>query len=88
MTELFRVYYANALRLLASERRLARRVDEVYRILQKNHIQAGLADWLGSPFIGTALTILETFQSNYKIKQAIRLLKEAGKEASGGKKRR
>jgi hypothetical protein len=82
MADLAYVYYSNAIKLLASERRKSRRVDEVYRMLVRHNIEAGLADWLANPFIRTALTILKKFTDNYKIREATRLLYEAGEEAT------
>jgi hypothetical protein len=78
---LAQVLYANAIKILATERRSHRRVDEVYRILARRNVSAGLENWLYNPFIKTALSILEKFSGNYKIKEAIKLLQEAGKEA-------
>ena len=43
-------------------------------------IQAGLDDFLSNPFVQTALGILKSFNKTYKVKQAIQLLEEAGRE--------
>jgi hypothetical protein len=76
------VYYSNAIKLLATERRKSQRIDKVYRMLARHNVQAGLADWLANPFIRTALQILKKFTDNYKIREATRLLYEAGEEAT------
>lgn len=88
MEELSYVFYSNALKLIASERRTSRRIDEVYRILARHNVQAGLADWLSNPFIRTALQILRKFTDNYKIREATRLLYEAGEEAKASESKR
>lgn len=81
------ILYANALKLLGTERRVAKRIDEAYRILARNRVHGAVEDWLQNPFVSTALGILEKFgTSNYKIKQAIQLLREAGKEAKRGRR--
>lgn len=85
---LVRVCYANALRLLAMERRKARRIDHVYRVLSRHYLEAGIVEWLANPFIRTALVILEKFQADYRIKEAIKLLREAGEEASKAPKKK
>lgn len=81
MSELAHVFYSNALKLLATERRRSRRIDEVYRILARHNVQADMADWLSNPFIRTAMKLLRSFSSNYKIQQAMKLLEEAGEES-------
>lgn len=82
MENLSYVYYSNAIRLLASERRKSKRVDEAYRMLVRHNMQAGIEDWLSNPFIKMAMKLLRSFGSNYKIGQAIKLLEEAGEEAT------
>ncbi len=86
------IYYRNALTLLKAERRNYKRVNDVYVRLGRIEVRAGVEDWLGNPFISTALSILEKLTSNYKIKQAVQLLKEAAteskKESESKKKRR
>ena len=77
--------------LLNAERRRAGRVNAAYKLLSKTPIQAGVEDWLTNPFVRTAMTILKGLSSNYKIRQAIQLLTEAGKDAeeeASKKKRR
>jgi hypothetical protein len=86
--EMSRLYYANAVKILAGERRSARQIDHAWRILNSHNIPAGMVDWLTNPFVRTALGILEKFQSNYKVKEAIKLLKEAGEEAKQEKESR
>lgn len=81
MNNLAHVFYSNAVRLIAEERRSSKRIDEVYRILVTHNVEAGLTDWLANPFIKTALQILRKFTDNYKIREATRLLYEAGEEA-------
>ncbi len=78
---LAKVCYDNAMKLLASERRTSRRVNAAYKTLQKNNIEAGTVEWLANPFVRTALSILQSLSGNYKIREAIKLLKEAGSEA-------
>ncbi len=80
--ELVYIYYANAIKLIASERRAHRSIDQAYRILVQHNMQADLTDWLSNPFIRTALQILRKFTDNYKIREATRLLYEAGEEAT------
>lgn len=79
-----KVYWDNALKLLAEAAAEEPGVNEAVKVLLHRDleagIQAGIVDFLSNPFIQTALTILETFQKNYKVGQAIKLLKEAGKE--------
>ena len=81
MESLSQIFYSNALKILATERRTARRVDEAYRILARRNLNAGIEDWLYNPFVKTALSILEKFSGNYKIKEALKLLQAAGDEA-------
>lgn len=81
METIAQVLYANAVKLLATERRTARRVDEAYRILTERGVSAGVEDWLANPFVQTAIGILEKFTSNYRIREALKLLKAAGEEA-------
>ena len=81
MSALAKTYYDNALTLLKQERRSSRRVNAAYKVLLQNHIQAGAVEWLANPFVRTALSILQSLSGNYKIKEAIKLLKEAGCEA-------
>lgn len=88
MNELAQVCYANAMELLRQERRSSRRVNAAYKTLQKNHIQAGAESWLANPFVRTALSILQSLSGNYKIKEAIKLLKEAGTEAEAASKKK
>jgi len=83
---LAQILYANAIKLLDSERRSARRIDQAYRILARRNVNAGLEDWLYNPFVKTALTILQKFSSNYKIREALKLLQAAGEEAEKAKK--
>ncbi len=73
--------YANAVKILALERRTARRVDEAYRILARRNVAAAIEDWLVNPFVKTAISILEKFSNNYRIKEALKLLQAAGEEA-------
>lgn len=75
------ILYSNAVKILALERRTARRVDEAYRILAKRNVSASMEDWLVNPFVKTAISILEKFASNYRIKEALKLLQAAGEEA-------
>ena len=82
------VYYRNAMRLLAAERRRDRRINEIYCRLRGHEVKAELSDWLANPFVRTALLILEKFQGSYKISQAIKLLREAGEEAQATKKKK
>ena len=82
------VLYANAIKILALERRSAKRIDQAYRILARRNMSAGLEDWLYNPFVKTALSILEKFSKNYRIKEALKLLKAAGEEAEQLVKRR
>jgi hypothetical protein len=49
-------------------------------LLKKTSIEAGIIDFLANPFVRSALGILEKFQSNKRISEAIKLLKEAGEE--------
>ncbi len=81
MESLSQIYYANAIKMIASERRSSKQIDDVYRILVRHNMQADLTDWLANPFIRTALQILRKFTDNYKIREATRLLYEAGEEA-------
>jgi len=81
------VYIRNALELIRQEQRTSREIHQVYSGLQKRLVKAdksvsgGFAEnFLSNPFISTALGILEKFSGNYKIKQALKLLKEAGAE--------
>ena len=82
------VYYKNALALLSSERRKAGRINAAYKLLSKTPINAAVEDWLTNPFVRTALTILKGLSSNFKVREAIRLLSEAGKEQENAKKKR
>lgn len=79
-----KVYWDNALKLLAEAAGEEPRVNEAVKVLLHQELEtgivAGIEDFLSNPFIQTALSILETFQKNYKVGQAIKLLKEAGKE--------
>jgi hypothetical protein len=86
MENLSQILYTNALNILAMERRTARRVDEAYRILARRNLNAGLEDWLYNPFVKTALSILQKFSGNYRIKEALKLLQAAGEEAEKAKK--
>jgi len=74
------LYVKNALRFIKAERRSARKVNEAYLMLSRCNIQAGLVDWLANPYLRTALSILEKFTGNYKIQQAVKLLREAGED--------
>jgi arsenate reductase-like glutaredoxin family protein len=85
---LAQVCFDNAVKILATERRSSQRVNAAYRILQKNNIEAGVVDWLSNPFIRTALSILQSMSGSYKVKEAIRLLKEAGTEAEDEQKKK
>jgi hypothetical protein len=86
METLPQILYTNAIKILATERRSARRIDEAYRILVRRNLNAGLEDWLYNPFVKTALSILEKFSGNYKIKEALKLLQAAGDEAEKANK--
>jgi hypothetical protein len=88
MSELAKVFYDNALGLLRQERRTSSRVNAAYRTLQKNHIEAGAVEWLANPFVRTALSILQSLSGNYKVREAIKLLKEAGSEAEAESKKK
>ena len=87
MSDYARVCYANALELLRQERRSSRRINAAYQTLKQNSIEAGIVDWLSNPFVRTALSILQSLQGNYKVREAIKLLKEAGSEAESEKKK-
>ena len=80
------VYFRNALRLLAQERRRDNRINQVYIRLRQHNVTAAVEDWLSNPFVSTALLILEKLSGNYRIQQAIKLLREAGAEHTKGKK--
>lgn len=92
------IFYRNAMALLAKERRSSRRVNAAYKILLRNErefrpatvVQAGAIEWLANPFVRTALSILQSLSGNYKIREAIKLLKEAGaeEEAEAEKKKK
>jgi len=88
VSDLSYVFYVNALKLIAAERRRSRRIDEVYRMLARHNVQADLVDWLSNPFIKMAMKLLRNFGSNYKIGQAIKLLEEAGEEAEASKSKK
>jgi len=93
MESLQQIFYQNALKLLAQERRKARRIDGAYRTLARRNMRGSLEDWLYNPFVKTAISILSKFSSNYKIKEALKLLQAAGEEAEkanqpGRKKKR
>jgi hypothetical protein len=75
------IYYRNALNFLKGERRKAKRIDEAYRKLNRFNLAGGFVDFLANPFIRSAISILEKFTGNYKVKEALRLLKEAGQES-------
>jgi len=79
--KLHQVLYSNALKILATERRTAKRIDDVYRTLARHNMRASMDEWLYNPFVKTALGILERFSSNYKIREALKLLQAAGDEA-------
>jgi hypothetical protein len=87
------VYLANAIKLIASERRKAQRVNRLYYKLigkiQKDptNIQAGMIDLLSNPFIKSAISILEKFESNYKLREAAKLIKQAITEHEESKKK-
>jgi hypothetical protein len=83
-----KIYYDNAVEFLRQERRSHRRVNAAYTILKKNNIEAGAVEWLANPFVRTALSILQSLSGNYKIKEAIKLLKEAGSEAEAETKKK
>ena len=74
------VFLLNAFRVLRPLRGTDVRIDEVLALLEREHFSAGLETFLANPFIQTALKILKSFNKNYKIEQAVRLLEEAGKE--------
>ncbi len=76
----------NALTLLKSSQRAHKDVHLTYKRLNTIYVRGGLADFLSNPFISTAMSILKTFSTNYKIQQAIKLLQEAGEEAKKKKK--
>jgi len=82
------ILYVNAIRILAKERRLAGRVNEAYGLLTGHGIRAsvhaGIEDWLSNAFVMSAMTILEKFSGNYRVREALALLKEAGAEARKG----
>lgn len=80
-------YVSNALTLLKQSQRVHKDVHLAYKRLNALHVKAGLEDFLTNPFISTAMSILKTFSTNYKIKQAIKLLQEAGEEAKKKKKK-
>lgn len=88
MSEQAKVFYDNALELLRQERRSSSRVNAAYKTLTRNHIEAGAETWLANPFVRTALSILQSLSGNYKIREAIRLLKEAGTEAETASKKK
>ena len=81
-------YVKNAMILLKAEQRSSLRLHEVYARLHRLEVRAGFADFLGNPFLQTALSILEKFSSNYRIKEAIKLLREAGEEAEKESKKK
>lgn len=88
MPDLSKVYYNNALALLAGERRKSRRINAAYTALKRNDIHAAGVDWLANPFVRTALSILQSLSGNYKVREAIKLLKEAGAEAEAEEKKK
>ena len=79
-------YYNNAMAFLKTERRKAARVNAAYRLLQKNSITASAEDWLKNPFVRTALKILQGLTTNPKVRESLRLLKEAGEEMGKGRR--
>lgn len=81
MSALAEIYYTNALAILRTERRKAARVNAAYKLLTKTPITAGVEDWLQNPFVKTALTILQALTGNWRVREAIKLLKAAGEEA-------
>ena len=88
MSALSKVLHNNALELLRQERRSSARVNAAYKTLMQNHIEAGAVEWLANPFVRTALSILQSLSGNYKVKEAIKLLKEAGSEAEAESKKK
>jgi hypothetical protein len=89
MSPLSQVLLDNALNILKQERRSSRRVNAAYNVLRQSKgrplvagkVTGGVVDWLANPFVRTALSILQSLSSNYKIREAIKLIKEAGMEA-------
>ncbi len=80
VSELADVYYRNAMNLIHGERRAAKRIDHAYRILVNlgaGDVKGSISDWLKNPFAETAVKILEKFEENYRVREALKLLKEA-----------
>jgi len=83
------IFYRNAMAFLAQERRSSKRINAAYKTLlehertpaEPTEVRAGAVEWLANPFVRTALSILQSLSGNYKIREAIKLLKEAGAEA-------
>lgn len=86
MSELSKIYVKNALALLGNEE--DPRAKEAISLLTQSNIQAGLVDWLANPFVRSAMSILNMMQGNPKVKQAIKLLTEAGEEEEKASKKK
>ncbi len=89
ISALSQVYYQNAINILRDERQIRKKFNHVYARLHTGlRVEGGVASFLlSNPFIQTALKILETFESSYKVQQAIRLLRAAGEEAEKEKRK-
>lgn len=74
------IFAKNALDLLEPMATTSPELAKAYLLLRKTSIEAGIIDFLANPFVRSALGILEKFQSNKRISEAIKLLKEAGEE--------
>jgi hypothetical protein len=51
-------------------------------------VQADVEDFLANPFVKTAMMILEKLSGNYRVSQAMKLLREAGTVSQQEKKKR
>jgi hypothetical protein len=82
------IYLKNAIDVLEPLATTDKEIARAYLSLKALTIQGGVLDFLANPFIRSAIGILEMMQGNPKIKQALSLLQEAGKEEEEAKKKK
>ncbi len=86
--KLSEVLAKNALAVLEPIAAEDKDVARAYLMLRQQRVEAGLVDFLANPFVRSAMGILEMLVGNAKVREAVKLLKEAGKEAEEEKKKK
>lgn len=82
------IYAKNALAILEPLATTDKELARAYLLLKQQRVEAGFVDFLANPFVRSAMGILEMLMGNPKVKQAVSLLREAGKEAEEEEKKK